>query len=154
MAMASGLYGATLRDQFDTSALGVDLLGQGAGNMEFQLVSDTHTPDFNTHTSETDITNEVDGGGDYTAGGEPLPATLSLTASTGVLTYDAGDVSLTGTTFATGVRGCIVFDDSVTTPTADPLVMAMTFGADYTTSSGTFAITWSANGLFQIDYTP
>jgi hypothetical protein len=149
MAMASGMYGLTLRDILDASALPVDVVSD---TLRQQLVTDTHTPNFNTHAAETDITNEVAGSGDYTAGGVTL-ASKTLTASGGVLTFDAADASLTGTTLSS-VRGRIVFDDTVTAPVADPLVVSTTFGADYSTSSGTFAITENASGIWTIDYTP
>lgn len=148
MAMASGLYGPTLRDILDASALPVDLVSD---TVKYQFVSNTYTPDFNTHASELDITNEVTGTG-YTSGGEAL-AGKSIAIATGTLTFDATDVSLATTTLS-NVRGVVLFDDTVTTPTADPLVCAVNFGADYTTSAGTFAITWNASGIFTIDYTP
>lgn len=148
MAMASGLYGPTLRDILDASALPVNLVGD---TIKYQFVSNTYTPNFDTHASETDITNEVTGTG-YTTGGEAL-STPAVTISSGVLTFDAVDVSLASTTLSS-VRGVVLFDDTVTTPTADPLVCAVTFGADYSTSAGTFAITWNASGIFTIDYTP
>lgn len=149
MAMASGAYGLTLRDILDASALPVNLVGD---TLLQQLVTDTHTPDFNAHDAEGDITNEVGASGDYTAGGVAL-ASKTLTAAAGVLTFDAADTSLTGTTL-TSVRGRIVLDDTVTTPVADPLVLATTFGADYSTVAGTFAITENGSGLLTIDYTP
>lgn len=148
MAMASGLYGPTLRDILDASALPVDLVSD---TVKYQFVSDTYTPDFNTHASETDITNEVTGTG-YTTGGEAL-ASKTIAIATGTLTFDAADVSLAGTSL-TNVRGVVLFDDTVTTPTADPLVCSVNFGSNYTTSSGTFAITWNGSGIFTIDYTP
>ena len=148
MAMASGLFGLTLRDALDSSQLPVNLEGN---TIKYQFVSDTFTPNFNTHASETDITNEVTGTG-YTTGGEAL-ASKTLVASAGILTFDAADVSLPNTTLSS-VRGIVLFDDTVTSPVADPLVCSVTFGANYTTNAGTFAITWNASGIFTIDYTP
>lgn len=148
MTMASGIYGPTLRDVFDASQLGIDLVSD---TVKYQFVSDTYTPNFDTHASETDITNEVTGTG-YTTGGEAL-ASKAVAISSGVWSFDAADVSLSGTTLSS-VRGVVIFDDTPTTPTADPLFAAMTFGADYSTSSGTFAITWNASGIVTIDYTP
>jgi hypothetical protein len=34
----------------------------------------------------------------------------------------------------------------------DPLLHAVTFGSDYSTVAGTFAITWAATGIWRIDY--
>ena len=147
MAMASGLYGITLRDQFDASQIGVDLVSD---TVKYQFVSDAHTPNFDTHSTETDITNEVTGTG-YTTGGEAL-ATKSLGVASGVLTFDAADVSLSTTTLAS-VEGVVIFDDTPTTPTADPLILAVDFGSTYSTTAGTFAITWNASGIFTITKT-
>lgn len=149
MTMASGIYGLTLRDILDASALPVDLVSD---TLLQQLVTDAHTPDFNTHDNEPDITNEVGSSGDYTAGGVAL-ASKTLVATSGVLTFDAANTSLTGTTLS-AVRGRIILDDTVTTPVADPLIVATTFGADYSTVAGTFAITENAAGILTIDYTP
>lgn len=148
MAMASGLYGPTLRDQWDASQLGVDLVSD---TVKYQFVSNTYTPDFDTHDAEGDITNEVTGTG-YTTGGEAL-ASKAVAIASGVWSFDAADVSLSSTTLSS-VRGVVLFDDTVTTPTADPLIAAVTFGADYSTTAGTFAITWPAAGIITIDYTP
>lgn len=145
MAMASGVFGLTLRDQFDASQLGVDLVSDV---VKFQLVSNTYTPDFTVHGTELDITNEISGTG-YTSGGVALSG-KTLAAAAGTLTFDASDVSLSNTTL-TGVRGAVLFDD---TQASDVLVSATTFGADYNTVNGTFAIAWNASGIFYIDYTP
>lgn len=147
MAMASGLFGLTFRDALlNDTALNLD-----TDTIKYQFVADAYTPNFDTHDAEGDITNEATGTG-YTTGGEAL-STPTLAVSSGFLVFDAVDVSLSTTTLAS-VRGVVLFDDTITTPVADPLVAAVTFGADYSTTAGTFAITWSASGIWRIDYTP
>lgn len=148
MAMASGIFGLTLRDVLDTSGVNVDLIGAG---IKMQLVTDTYTPDFNVHDTETDITNEISGTG-YTAGGKAITSP-TLVASAGVLTWDAADTSWTSATFS-AVRGRVLFDDTPTTPVADPLICATTFGSDYAVTSGTFTVQENASGILTIDYTP
>lgn len=149
MAMADGWFGLSFRDQFDTSALGINLIGAGA---EYQLVTNTFTPDFNVHDAEADITNEITGTlGDYTAGGEPL-TTPTLAASGGFCTWDATDESLTGMT-VTGIRGQVFFDDA-TTVVVDALILASDFASDFNVTSGTLTIQYDVNGIGRIDYIP
>ena len=44
-----------------------------------------------------------------------------------------------------------VYDDTLT---SDPLIAYIDFGADYSSSNGTFTIAWNASGIFTIDLTP
>lgn len=145
MAMASGIYGPFLRDAI-TNAKAFAL--NATDTIKYQVVADAYTPNFDTHDEEADITNEVTGTG-YTTGGEALASPVfNLTVTTGYATFDAADVSLSGTTLSS-VRGVVTFDDTLA---GDPLLHAVTFGADYSTSAGTLAITWAATGLWRIDY--
>lgn len=145
MAMASGIYGPFLRDAIDDVK---EFNLNASDTVKYEFVSDSYTPDFNTHDEEADITNEVTGTG-YTTGGEAL-VSPTWTIGSGFATFDANDVSLPTTTLS-GVRGVVLFDDTLT---GDPLLAAVTFGADYNTTAGTFAITWSGSGIWRIDYIP
>ena len=154
MAMRSGIYGKTLLDQLAGDGT-LDLSGT-PDTIDFQFVTDAEVPDYdNASPDETDITTEgsaVTTAGTYTTGGEPL-TTPTLTLSTTHVYFDEGgsDPSLTGTTI--DAEGVIGFDDTVTTPIADPLLWGTDFGSTYSTSNGTFAITWDANGIFRFSLT-
>lgn len=145
MAMASGVYGIFVRDAFNnTKAFALN----ATDSIKVGLVTDTHTPNFDTHDEYADITNEISGTG-YTAGGAALTSPVcNLTVTTGFVTFDAADISWTTSTL-TSVRGAFSYDDTLT---GDPLLHAVTFGADYSTVAGTFAITWAATGLWRVDY--
>ena len=147
MTMASGVYGATLEDIIDNDTA----IDWTADSQVAQLNTDTHTPNFNTHTSETDLTNEVSGTG-YSAPGNALDSPTS-TATSGTLTMDANDEAWTTATFS-NAEGASIFDDTITTPTADPLLVTSDFGAAYSVTAGTFTIQWNASGIWTIDYTP
>ena len=70
--MASGLYVETFE-----AALKNDLaLDMDNDTFKCMLVTASYTPNFETHTNKSDVTNEVSGTG-YTAGGETLTS-LSL----------------------------------------------------------------------------
>ena len=102
MTMASGGYVTTQEDISDNDTA-VDLTADALMN---ELVADAHTPNFSTHTSETDITNEVTGTG-IAAGGQQLD-TVTTTVSSGSLVVDWADESwttATGTGTSTGRYG-------------------------------------------------
>ena len=144
MAMASGIYGVFVKDAFtNTKAFALN----ATDTIKLVLVTDTYTPNFDTHDEFADITNEVTGTGWAAAQALTTPV-CNLTVTTGFVTFDADNVSAATTTL-TNVRGAISFDDTLA---GDPLLHAVTFGSDYSTVAGTFAITWAATGLWRIDY--
>lgn len=153
MVMASGGFGLTLRDilQNDTAIdLPVDVI-------KAALFTNTiTTPNFDTNTAYAAApfnANEIPNGSGYTTGGAALvnDAITVGSPSATMLKYDADDTAWAAATFA-NVRGCLIYDDTITTPTADPGIVAVTFGADFSVTGGTFTIQWNANGIFTIDY--
>lgn len=142
MTMASNTYGIFVRDALgNTKAIDLD-----ADSIKHALVLDAYTPNFSTHDEYADITNEVTGTG-YTATGAVIGSTTWGISSTYVV-LDGNDSSWTTSTL-TNVRGRIVYDDTVS---GDPLICATTFGADYSTVAGTFAITESASGIWRVQF--
>jgi hypothetical protein len=144
MAFASGLYGATFRDALKNT-IALDLT---AATHKVAMYTNTLSPNFDADPSSYATTNEVSGTG-YTAGGNTLAST-TLTIATGILTFDAADASWTTSTI-TNARGAIVYADGLS-PKAN--IVAVNFGADYSTVAGTFTVQWSASGIFAIDYVP
>jgi hypothetical protein len=111
------------------------------------LCTSSYTPDQDNHVyKDVSVTNEVTGTG-YTAGGATLASkTLTYTAATNVIMFDAADVTWASSTIT--ARYAIVYDDS---PASNkPLLAYVDFGADQSSSSGNFTITWDANGIFTI----
>jgi hypothetical protein len=149
---ASGLYYLTFRDilQNDTA---VDLL---ADTIKMALFTNSLTaPNFDTNTgygAAPYTSNEIPNGSGYTTGGVAL-ANDTITVSSGTLIYDADDPAWTSSTFS-GVRGGGVYDDTITTPTADPMIVFVNFGADYAVTAGTLTVQLAAGGLFSVDLTP
>jgi hypothetical protein len=102
-------------------------------------------------TNEVTGTNWVTTG--YTLATVQNSATINPTwtgVAGGIVRYDMDDLARTSTTI-TNSRGVQIYADAVTTPTADPIFVIVDFGADYSTTNGTFGITWSANGVFELD---
>lgn len=146
---ASGLFGLTI-EKFLIDTVGLSLESETA--VKTAMITDSATPNFDTHDFWSDLeANEVSGTG-YTAGGVVITST-ELTLASGVLTYDAADPSWTGSTIANAMAGIVYFDRGGAT-TADELVCLMDFVTAASSSSGTFTIQLNAAGIFTVDYTP
>ena len=144
--MASGLYGVTFLNGLKND-LALDLDDTTADRFKVMLVTSSYNPDFGAHDFKADVTNEITGTG-YTAGGESLTS-VTLTQAGGTITWDADDVTWTSSTLT--ARGAVVYDDSLTN---DPLICYIDFGADKSSSSGDFILSFNASGIFTLDLTP
>ena len=142
--MASGLYGISFLNALkNTLALDLD-----SDTIKIMLVTSSYTPDFGAHDFKGDVSNEVSGT-NYTAGGNTL-GSVTLTQTGGTIKFDAADTSWSSATI-TDARGAVIYDDSLTD---DPLIAYIDFGANYSSSNGTFTIAFNAGGIFTIDLTP
>jgi hypothetical protein len=111
------------------------------------LCTSTYVPDQDNHVfKDVSVTNEVSGTG-YTTGGTALTSkTLTYTAATNVIMFDAADVTWASSTIT--ARYAVIYDD---TPASNkPLLGYVDFGADQSSSNGNFTITWDVNGIFTI----
>jgi len=150
----SGLYVANWIDILDATQLAIDL---SLTTHKLALYNNTKTPNFSTDVSYS-ATNEVSGTG-WAAGGVALSAAASgggstaptLTESpTGTMMYDMNDVAVSGTTL-TNAHGLTLYAAALA---GTNLIVAVTFGADFSTNNGIFGIQWAATGVFTIDLTP
>lgn len=165
----SGLYLETFKELLTAVSFTPAIISMTATTHKLALVSSAATDgtaplNFSSTTPNWANTNEVSGTG-WATGGIALSALAAGSTSasptfaegtTGSLRYDhTNDTSVSGTTL-TNVQGCIIYADAVTAPAAmvDAMIVEVCFGAAYSTVSGTFAITWSATGIFEIDLTP
>ena len=145
--MASGLYVETFE-----AALKNDLaLDMDNDTFKCMLTLTGYSPNFETHTNKSDVTNEASGTG-YTAGGETLTSVAMTSSSdgTGTIKWDADDVSWANSTL-TAVTGAVIYDDTVTN---DRLIAYIDFGGSFSTTSGTFQIQWNPSGIFTLDLKP
>jgi hypothetical protein len=146
---SSGLFYLTLRDilQNDTA---IDYL---ADTVKAALFTNSiTTPDYATNTAYAAApfnANEVGS----PSGGIQLANDAISTTGTVLLKYDSDDVAW-GSQTITNARGCLVYDDTITTPTADPALFAVTFGADFSVTSGVLTIVVDSAGWFTIDLVP
>lgn len=143
----SGMYGLTLEKMFNNGAA-IDL---EAEDNKVAMVEDGYTPNFDTHDFFNDLTNEVSGTG-YTTGGVAITSTeITIGApAAGKLKWAGGNTSWTSSTIPNAMAA-VLYCDSVA---SDPLIILVDFVTAASTTAGTFAITWHADGIFNLDYVP
>jgi hypothetical protein len=116
-------------------------------SIKVMLVTSSYVPDQDAHVyKDVSITGETNGTG-YTAGGVLLTTkTSNYNTSTNTIVYDADDCSWANSTLT--ARYAVIYDD--TPASSKPLIGYVDFGADASSSAGTFQITWDSNGIFNI----
>lgn len=140
--MADVIYNSFKRDIMNG---GIDL---DTDTIKVALVTSTYTPDQDVHDNFDDVTNEVSGSG-YTAGGATLASaavTVDNTDNEGV--FDAADTSWTTSTIT--ARGAVVYKSTGTASTSK-LICYFDFVSDKASSAGTFAISWNAEGILNLN---
>jgi hypothetical protein len=118
------------------------------GNIDFDtdsframLVTSTYSPNKDAHTKRSDVTNEVGASGSYAAGGGT--ATVTVTKD---IVNDRIDISLGAVSFTTATitaRAAVYYKARGGASSADELVAYIDFGADITSTAGTFSLTAS-----------
>jgi hypothetical protein len=140
--MADVIYNSFKKKIMDGS---IDL---DTDTIKVALVTSSYTPDQDAHDFFDDITNEVSGTG-YTAGGATLAnkvVSADNTDNEGV--FDADDTSWATSTIT--ARGAVIYKSTGTASTS-PLIAYIDFGADKSSSAGTFQITWNAEGILNLN---
>jgi hypothetical protein len=148
----SFLHSATFRDALK-NAIALNVGGTSPDTMNLALFNNTLTPTPDTDPATYAVApynaNEVSGTG-WSAGGVALTSVATtLVAGVGIK-ITAANVSQATTTL-TNARGCLIYDNTLSPKCG---LVFVNFTADYSTVSGTFAITWDALGIAQLDLTP
>jgi hypothetical protein len=139
MAVSAKFYGNAFVSAFNKK---IDF---DSDTIKVALCTSSYTPDQDAHDFFNDITNEVTGTG-YTAGGATLAsASITYTGASNVLKLDGDDTSWASSTIT--ARYAIIYDATPGTAATNPLIAYVDFGADVTSTAGTFTITWDANGI-------
>ena len=116
------------------------------------LVTSSYTPDQDSHTQYSHITNQVSNGNGYTTGGATLTTptvTADNTDNEGV--FDADDVTWSNSTIT--AHGAVIYkyvNDGGSPADASPLICYVDFAADKVSSAGNFVITWDAEGIINL----
>lgn len=135
-----------------------DMIGAHAINWDLEthkcaLLTNVSTPDFSAAQAAAVLGgagHTQAAGTGYTAGGALLTGTTVTESPASVLMFDADDVSWANSTIA-AARAALIYADAIVTPVADPALVLINFGADYSTNNGTFTIQWAATGVFTWD---
>jgi hypothetical protein len=117
--------------------------------IKIALVTSSYTPNQDTHTKYSDITNEVANGNGYTTGGATLAnktVTQDDTDNEGV--FDADDVTWANATIT--ARGAVIYKDTGVASTS-PLVQYIDFGSDATSTNSDFLIQFSSEGILNLN---
>jgi VCBS repeat-containing protein len=103
----------------------------------FKLALYSSSATLSASTSAYSATNEVSNSGTYTAGGGSLTNVTPTTSGTTALT-DFADISFTSATIT--ARGALIYNSDE----SNKAVLVLDFGADKTSTSGTFTIQFPA----------
>ncbi len=149
---ASGAFGLTLEKAFLKTIPGSM---EGASAMWVALITNTATPNFDTHDFWADLSAaEVTAGSGYTAGGMALASFVVTPGSpaAGQIMFDSDNPAWATSTITDAMAATIYFT------TGNEATAQLFFLSDFvtaaTSSNGTFTVQVSANGWAYIDYTP
>jgi len=116
--------------------------------IKVMLVTSSYTPNQDSHSKRSDVTNEVTGTG-YSTGGSALAnktVTQDNTNNKGV--FDADNITWSTSTIT--ARGAVLYKSRGGASSADELICYIDFGSDYSSSSGDFTITFGASGILTL----
>ena len=137
--MASLIYNSCLDDTVKGS---IDF---DTDTFKMILVTSSYTA-AKTHAKRSDVTNEVSGTG-YTTGGNAAAATATKDN-----TNNREDITFAITSWTTATitaRAGVIYKSRGGLASADELVAYVDFGADVTSTAGTFSVTISSPLRFQ-----
>lgn len=135
MASSGFLLNSAMRDE------AIGNINYNADTFKVMLLTSTATPNKDTWTRRSDVTNEVSGTG-YTATGTACTVTVGSTDTTN----DRVDVTLGAVTWPTSTltaRYAVYYKSRGGASSADELVAIIDFGQDVSTITDTFSLTAS-----------
>lgn len=148
----SKVFRATLADFLNrTTNFAMDLSGD---TFKAALYNNSITPDNDVTAANTAYNvgqwasaNEVSDGAEWAAAGATLAGVTVDSGTADVVFFDANDTASGSSATLASVFGCLVYDDTVTTPVADQGLSYNYFGGTNSVTDGTFTIVWNANGI-------
>lgn len=149
MANASGVYGLTVEKMMiDTVSKSIE----SETDVKAQLIQNAYTPNFDTDAfRSTTTTNEPGASGTYAAGGSVLTTTDITPASPAATQEKYATASPSWTSATITARGLIGYI-LIGTAGTDMLLWDSDFGADVSSTAGTYTVTTPANGWWYLDY--
>lgn len=144
MAVTAKLFGQVYLSLFNKE---IDF---DTDTVKAMLATSAYVPNQDTHRYKSSVTNEAVGTG-YTAGGKTLTTkTITYAAGTNVTTLDCDDLIWTTTTVQ--ARYLVFYVDTGSAATS-PLISYVDFGADVTSTGGSFTAAIPAAGFAQFTAT-
>lgn len=116
-----------------------------------ELYNSTHVYTA-TNAARSDVSaNALATGFGYTNPGQNL-STVTVTESSGTITWDAADVTWTASGGSIGpADDTVIYDDTIASPVIDALFFSIDHGGSQTAGDGTdFKITFNASGIFTV----
>ena len=135
MASSGFVFNSAMRDE----AMGN--INYNADSFKVMMLTSTATPNKDTWSRRSDVTNEVAGTG-YTAGGTACTVSVGSTDTTN----DRVDVTLGAVTWTVSTltaRYAIYYKSRGGASSSDELIAVIDFGADVSTIADTFSLTAS-----------
>ncbi len=93
--------------------------------------------------------NEVSQAVQWPAGGVALTSQSLNSATAATVFFDAADTASGSAATLANVYGCLVYDDTLTTPVADQGTSFNYFGGAQSVTSGQLTVVWHANGIWR-----
>ena len=110
---------------------------RATGGDTFKLALYTSSATLDSTTTTWSSTNEVAASGSYAVGGGTLTRADPTSSGTTAFT-DFADLAFTSATIT--ARGCLIYNTTPTQTYTNAAVVVLDFGADKTSTSGTFTI--------------
>lgn len=145
----SRFFRASYADVFDNTTA-IDL---GTDVPKVALYNTTPVPDQNVTSANTAYNvgqwvtaNEVFQAAQWAQAGVAVTGSTLNSATSGVVFYDTNDTASASAFTGANIQGCLVYDDTLTTPVADQGLSYHYFGGTNSITAGTFTVIWNANG--------
>lgn len=131
----------------DTKKLLLDRLISGK-TFKMSFHTSTFTPNKDTMTYKSDLTNEITGGG-YTAGGYTLDTVATAVDDANDIAYvDAADEVVA--TLTNTFRYAVICDTTTGVDSTSPVVAIIDYGADRSPYNASFTHQFAADGWLKI----
>ena len=150
---ASKIFSSYITDALNNTAA----LDANADTLTVALFNNSITPDQTVASANSaynvavwGTANEVYEAGQWAQAGVNLASVASGFASN-VYTFDAADTASGAAADLANVYGCLVYDNTLTTPVADQGMCFNYFGGANSVVNGTFTVVWSGSGILRTD---
>lgn len=149
----SAIFGTMIGDTF--AGTQVQDLNAPSDVIKSALFDNSITPSKTVSTAASALGGGVWASGqltsstDWPSGGKAL-ANPTFVHSAGTCTFDGDDTASGSNATISGTHGALTYNDTDTTPVADPGICYNYFGGTQSVTAGTLTIIWNAAGLFTI----